>query len=477
MKVVFASSEIYPFAKTGGLADIAGALPRKIASQGVKVFGFMPLYKTVDINKHGIIKIDASVNVNLNNRVYTFEVYKKMDDATFFFLKNDELFGRDYLYGPPEGDYPDNDIRFGAFSYAVMEFIKKENLNPDLIHVNDWQTALIPVLNYHKYNNHHVRTVITIHNLAYQGIFDKFAIERLNLDWDIFHMEALEYYDKVNFLKGGIVFSSAITTVSPTYAKEITYPEYGYGLDGVLRKYSNKLYGILNGIDYDVWNPETDKHIYENYCTFTIQKKSINKKLFLKEVGLKDKSKPLYIFIGRLAHQKGVDLIRDSIEEMSKMHVNFAILGTGDKGYNDFFKSIEGKYENIFVKVDYDETLSRKMYAAADFLLMPSLFEPCGLNQMIAMRYGTLVIARETGGLKDTVKDISQPYGYGILFKNPTKEEFLNALYRALELYNNKKLFENLQKKVMEIDLSIDSTARKYIKLYESLKYNREVKI
>ncbi len=477
MKVVFASSEIYPFAKTGGLADIAGALPGKIASQGVKVFGFMPLYKTVDINKHEIIKIDASVDVSLNNRVYTFEVYKKIDDATFFFLKNDELFGRDYLYGPPEGDYPDNDIRFGAFSYAVMEFIKRENLNPDLIHVNDWQTALIPVLNYHKYNNHHVRTVITIHNLAYQGIFDKFAIERLNLGWDLFHIEALEYYDKVNFLKGGIVFSSAVTTVSPTYAKEITYPEYGYGLDGVLRKYSNKLYGILNGIDYDVWNPETDKYIYENYCVFTIQKKSINKKLFLKEVGLKDETKPLYIFIGRLAHQKGVDLIRDSIEEMSKMPVNFAILGTGDKEYNDFFKSIEGKYENIFVKVDYNEALSRKMYAAADFLLMPSLFEPCGLNQMIAMRYGTLVIARETGGLKDTVKDISQPDGYGILFKNPTKEEFLNALYRAVELYNNKKLFENLQKKVMEIDFSIDNTARKYIKLYESLKYSREVKI
>jgi len=290
-------------------------------------------------------------------------------------------------------------------------------------------------------------------------------------------MEALEYYDKVNFLKGGIVFSSAITTVSPTYAKEITYPEYGYGLDGALRKYSNKLYGILNGIDYDVWNPETDKHIYENYCTFTIQKKPINKKLFLKEVGLEDKAKPLFIFIGRLAHQKGVDLIIDSIEEMSKMPANFAILGTGDKEYNDFFKSIEGKYENIFVKVDYNEALSRKMYAAADFLLMPSLFEPCGLNQMIAMRYGTLVIARETGGLKDTVKDISQPDGYGILFKNPTKEEFLNALYRAAELYNNKKLFKNLQKKVMEIDFSIDNTARKYIKLYERLKYSREVKI
>lgn len=475
MKVVFASSEIYPFAKTGGLADISGSLPKEIAKKGIKVFGFMPLYKTVDIEKHKIKPINVYIDVFLNGRTYTFEVYKLIDNVIFFFLKNDELFGRDYLYGTPEGDYPDNDVRFGAFSYAVMEFIKKEELDPDIIHVNDWQTSLIPVLTYYKYNWHHVRTVLTIHNLAYQGIFDKFAIERLNLGWDLFHMEALEFYDKVNFLKGGIVFSSAITTVSPTYAKEILKPEYGFGLDGLLRKYENKLYGIINGIDYNVWNPETDKYIYENYCEYTIEKKSINKKLFLKETNLEGEEKPLFIFIGRLAQQKGIDLIKDSIEELSKLPINLAILGSGDKEYNDFFESIKGKYENIFIKVGYDEPFSRKMYAAGDFLLMPSLFEPCGLNQMIAMRYATLVVARKTGGLNDTVVDISQPDGYGILFENPNKYEFLNAINRAIDLYNNKQKFLELQKRVMGFDFSIESTAQKYIKLYESLKYSREV--
>lgn len=476
MKVVFVSSEIYPFAKTGGLADISGALPVKLAKEGIRTIAFMPLYKTVDIDKHGLKKIDVSIDIHLNEKVYTFEVFKKTDSVSFFFMKNDELFGRDYLYGPPEGDYQDNDIRFGAFSYAVMEFIKKENINPDIIHVNDWQSALIPVLNYDKYNLHHVRTVLTIHNLAYQGIFDKFAIERLNLGWHLFHMEALEFYDKLNFLKGGIVFSSAITTVSPSYAKEISTPEYGHGLDGILRKYSNKLFGIINGIDYNVWNPETDKYIYENYCSYTLSKKSLNKKKFLKEIGL-DENKPLFIFIGRFAQQKGIDIIKESLEDLSKMPLNLVILGSGDRHYNDFFNSIKDNYENIYIKVDYDEPFSRKMYAAADFLLMPSLFEPCGLNQMIAMRYGTLVIARATGGLKDTVKDISQEGGYGILFNNPTKEDFLNAINRGLDLYRNKKLFSSLQQKVMDIDFSIENTVRKYIKLYESLKYGKEVEL
>ncbi|WP_297887655.1 glycogen/starch synthase [Sulfurihydrogenibium sp.] len=477
MKVVFVASEMYPFAKTGGLADIAGALPVKLSKFGIRTFAFMPLYKTVDTEKFDIKPININVDIYLNGKNYTFEVYKKIDGATFFFLKNDELFGRDYLYGPPEGDYPDNDIRFGAFSYAVMEFVKKENLNPDIIHVNDWQASLIPVLTYYKYGWHDVKTVLTIHNLAYQGIFDKFAIERLNLGWDIFHMEAIEYYDKVNFLKGGIVFSTAVTTVSPTYAKEILTPEYGYGLDGILMKYEDKLYGIINGIDYDVWNPETDKNIYKNYCSYTIENKVINKELFLKEIGLENPEKPLFIFIGRLAYQKGIDLIKDSIEEISKLPVNFALLGSGDKHYNDFFESIKDRYENIFIKVGYDEPLSRKMYAASDFLLMPSLFEPCGLNQMIAMRYGSLVVARKTGGLNDTVKDISESDGYGVLFEKAEKYEFLNAINRAINLYNNKTKFLELQKKVMNIDFSIENTTAKYIKLYENIKYSREVKL
>lgn len=475
MKVVFAASEIYPFAKTGGLADITGALTKNLASHGIKVFGFMPLYKNVDVDGHNIKKIDKKVDVYLNGKSYTFEIYKRVDNATYFFLRNDELFSRDYLYGTPEGDYPDNDVRFGAFCYGVMEFVLSENLNPDIVHVNDWQTSLIPVLTYYRYGLHNVKTVLTIHNLSYQGIFDKFAIDRLNLGWDIFHMEALEFYDNVNLLKGGIVFSTAVTTVSPTYAKEITSPEQGYGLDGVLKKYKDKLYGILNGIDYDIWNPETDKSLYVNYCVFNVERKSLNKKRLLRDVGLEDEKKPLFIFIGRFAKQKGIDLVIESIEELSKKEINLIILGSGDKGYNDFFNSLNGKYKNIHIRVGYDESFSRKMYGGADFLLMPSLFEPCGLNQMIAMRYATLVVARATGGLKDTVKDISREDGYGILFENFTKLDFLNGIDRAVELYcKNPDLFKSLQKTVMNLDFSLDNQVSKYIKLYETLKYTKE---
>lgn len=475
MRIVFVSSEIYPYAKTGGLADVSGALSKKLSEYGMKVFAFMPLYKSVDIYKWDIKKIEKQVRVFLNGREYIFDIFKRIDGATYFFFKNDELFGRDYLYGTPEGDYPDNDIRFGAFCYAVMEFIKDESLKPDIIHLNDWQTALIPVLTYYKYGWHDVRTVLTIHNLSYQGIFDKFAIERLGLGWDIFHMEALEYYDNVNLLKGGIVFSSAVTTVSPTYAKEITTPEHGYGLDGVLRKYKDKLYGILNGIDYQVWNPETDKSIYTNYCVFNIERKLLNKHRFIKEIGLQNEERPLFVFIGRFAKQKGVDLIIESIYQLAEKDANFVILGSGDKSYNDFFYSIQNRYKNVFIKIGYDEPFSRKMYAAGDFLLMPSLFEPCGLNQMIAMRYGTVVVARATGGLKDTVVDISQPDGYGFLFERFDKDEFINAVDRAIDLYyKNPSKFKELQKTVMTIDFSLDNQASKYIKLYEALKYTRE---
>ena len=430
MKLVYVASEVYPFIKTGGLADVAGTLPKYIAREGIKTSVFLPLYKSIDRDKFGIKKTEIEFDINLNNRNYRFTVYKLKDDIKYIFLHNSEFFDREFPYGTPDGDYPDNDLRFGAFSYAVFEAMKRMGYNPDIIHLNDWQTALIPVLLKEKYSYQfpNTKTVITIHNIAYQGIFDKFAIERLNLGWHLYHMEALEYWGNINFLKGGLVFSDAITTVSPTYAKEICTPEYGYGLDGVLRKYYHKLYGILNGIDYTIWNPSKDPYIYQNFCYRTAEKKYINKIGFYGEFGLKNPEKPLFIFIG--------------------------------------------KYSNVFVEVKYDEILSRKMYASADFLLMPSLFEPCGLNQMIAMRYLTLVVARRTGGLADTVKDINERNGYGILFEKPEKNDFLLAVNRALNLYNNKKdLFKELQKQVGKLDFSWEVSAQKYIRLYETERY------
>ena len=467
MRVLFVSSEIYPFAKTGGLADVSHSLPKALDELGVSVKSVMPLYRCVDVERFGISNTGKRVSVSLNAGDFDFEVYSVSDGVEHYFLKNDYLFGREYLYGTPEGDYPDNDLRFGAFCHAVVNLVEEGFFREEIVHVNDWQTALIPVLI--KKRGLQVKTLQTIHNLAYQGIFPKDAIEKLNLGWELFNMEALEFWGKVNFLKGGIVFSDAVNTVSPTYAKEITTPEFGFGLDGVLRKYSYKLFGILNGIDYDVWNPETDRHIYVNYTENTIGNKEINKEYFLKETGLKGMELPLFIFIGRFAKQKGVDLFVEAVEEMAELPANFAILGTGDAYYNDFFKSIRGKFKNIFVEVAYDEPMSRKMYASADFLLMPSLYEPCGLNQMIAMRYGTLVVARKTGGLADTVRDISEPGGYGFLFEEFSAREFLEAIKRAIDFYGSREKVLRLKQFVMGIDFSWNASALKYLRLYENL--------
>ena len=468
MRVLFLSSEIYPFAKTGGLADVSFSLPKALSELGVHVKSVMPLYKTVDREKFGIVPTGKRVTVSVGAGTFEFEVYRVSNAVTHYFLRNDELFGRDYLYGTPEGDYPDNDVRFGTFCWGVVKLIEEGFFRPDVVHTNDWQTALTPVLI--KKRGIGVKTLQTIHNLAYQGIFPKETVERLSLGWELFHMEALEFWGKVNFLKGGIVFSDAVNTVSPTYAREITTPEFGYGLDGVLRKYSYKLFGILNGIDYDVWNPETDPHIYVNYSENTVSRKDDNKRYFLRETGLSDESKPLFIFIGRLAKQKGVDLIIDSIEELSSLPANFAFLGTGDASYNNFFNSIKGKYPNIFVEVAYDEPMSRKMYASADYLLMPSLYEPCGLNQMIAMRYGTLVVARKTGGLADTVRDVEEPGGYGFLFEEFSPQAFLRSVKRAVDFYYEKRSrFLRLRPFVMGIDFSWSTSALKYMRLYENL--------
>ncbi|NIA11788.1 MAG: glycosyltransferase [Nitrospiraceae bacterium] len=469
MRVFFVSSEIYPFAKTGGLADVSYALPKALSEFGVSVCSVMPLYRCIDVKKHKIASTGKRVKVEIGAGTFEFEVYKVQNSVTNYFLKNDYLFGREYLYGMPKGDYRDNDIRFGAFCWAVSKLIKEGFFKPDIVHVNDWQTSLIPVI-LKKRLNLNIKTLLTIHNLAYQGVFSRESIDRLSLGWELFHMEALEFWGKVNFLKGGIVFSDAVNTVSPTYAREITTPQFGFGLDGVLRKYSYKLFGIINGTDYDVWNPETDPYIYVNYTESSIENKELNKKRFIEERGLKGEEFPLFSFIGRLAKQKGVDLILDSFNELSKVRANFAMLGTGDKYYNEAFMSAKERYPNIFIDVTYDESMSRKMYASSDFLLIPSLYEPCGLNQMIAMAYGTIVLARETGGLVDTVRDVEEPDGYGFLFERFKKEDFLKTIDRAVKFFTESRgSLIGLKRFVMGMDFSWNSSAFKYLRLYENL--------
>lgn len=459
MRVLFASSEIYPYAKSGGLADFSFCLVKYLKKAGVKVKGIMPLYRSVE--KKGIESTGKKVKVSLGVKEYTFELFTSED---ILFLHNTELFDRDYLYGPPGWSYEDNDLRFGGFSKAVAQMLSEGLIDVDIVHSNDWQTALIPVFSKEVYWLG-VRHVFTIHNLAYQGLFGRESIERIGLPPHTFNMEALEFWGLVNFLKGGIVFSDRVTTVSPTYAKEIQTQEYGYGLEGVLRKYSYKLKGILNGIDYEVWNPETDKSIYANFSSKRYLRKFDNKKALVREFGLPP-DKPLFSFINRFTHQKGVELILSSVEELSTSEGCFVFLGTGE--YQEAFRDIGNIYKNIKVIVGFDEVLARRLYASSDFILMPSLFEPCGLTQMIGMRYGCVPVVRKTGGLADTVKDISQG-GYGILFEEPTKEGFLCSVLRAIELYYNEKRFRECVRKVLKLDFSCERMEKDYEELYEEV--------
>ncbi len=472
MKIAYVASEAYPFIKTGGIADVVGSLPKFIAKEGIKIIVCIPLYKKIDIKKHGIVETDISISVNIAGKQYEYKVYKYKNNVKFYFFYNKDFFGREGIYGTESGEYEDNYLRFGTFSYAVLEFFKKTNFIPDIIHINSWQPALIPILK-EKYGEFfkNTKTIQTVHNIAYQGVFPKKVIDELGLDRKLLSSEFLEHKGKVNFLKGGIILSDAVTTVSPTYLKEICTPEYGFGLDAVLRENCHKLFGILNGIDYSIWNPEKDPYIYQNYSYKEMEKKRKNKEEFLKETGLKGKEKPLLVFIGKFKEEHGVDILIDSLRILKNLDANFAILGHGNRKFNRFFEELKGQFENIYIKVAFDEPFSRKMYAAADFLIKPSLYEPCGLSQMIAMRYGTVVIARKTGGLADTIRDISEEGGYGILFDKPKTDELVFAIERSLNIYRAKEKFENLSKYVSTLDFSWDASAAKYIRLYESLKF------
>ncbi|MGB9824774.1 MAG: glycogen synthase GlgA [Candidatus Hydrothermia bacterium] len=471
MKVLMAASEIDPLAKTGGLADVASSLPKALKKQGIDIVLVMPYYKRfVDKTGFNIRETDYAFEVKLANVNYKGKFYvTQLSEVPVYLLENDFFYDRDNLYGTSTGDYPDNGIRFGFFCYGILELAKFLK-DIDILHLNDWQTGLAPLIKLRKYEElKSIKTLISIHNLAYQGIFEKKILEDLNLGYEDFHMDGVEFFGKVNFLKAGIVYSDFINTVSPTYAQEIQTPEYGCGLDGILRKKRDVLFGILNGIDYEVWNPEKDSELYFNYSANNLfEGKQINKLKLLEEIGLKDAQKPLFGIVSRLAEQKGFDLFPSIIEHIAKENLNMVVLGAGDKVYQDMFLDISKRYSNIFVKIGFDPVLAKRIYASSDFFLMPSKYEPCGLGQLIAMRYGTIPVVRSTGGLKDTVKDIDQG-GYGVVFENYEPLELLKGIKRAISLYENKKLFEECVRKVFSLDFSWATSAMEYIKLYRKM--------
>ncbi|HDL09826.1 MAG TPA: glycogen synthase GlgA [Candidatus Omnitrophica bacterium] len=457
MKVLFCSSEVAPYAKTGGLADVAGSLPVALKEIGIDIRIVMPKYKCVNIEG------DRDL---LQGKVWVY------------FVDNKEYFHRDYLYSTPEGDYSDNLDRFVYYCKSVLEISKREGFSPDIIHCNDWQTALIPVYIKSIYSQDeffkNTRTIFTIHNIAYQGLFPSEEWEKTSLPGELFSIQGLEYYGKINLMKGAILFSDYITTVSPTYSKEIQTPEYGFGMEGILKGRSDRLAGIINGIDYSVWNPAEDKEIPQNYDIKTIDKKVINKQYLQTEYEMEiGRDIPLIGAIGRLTDQKGWDLIAEVIDEICQLDLQLIILGTGEKKYHQLMEEIATKYpRNTSINLKFDPILAKKIYAGCDLFLMPSKFEPCGLGQLISYRYGTLPIARQIGGLADTIIDLTQnpKNGTGFLFREYSGRALVEAITRAINFYRNRKGWRNVMKKVMKLDYSWKNSARQYLHLYKEIK-------
>ncbi len=475
MKVLFVASEGVPFIKSGGLADVIGSLPQALKERDVEVKVVLPLYKEISDKYKDKLKFKSHINVKVGWSDKYCGIFKmKHDGISFYFIDNEYYFGRDGLYG-----YFDDAERFAFFSKAALEILPVIDFKPDVIHSHDWHTALVNVFlkSHYLYNEYYkdMKTLFTVHNLHYQGIFSSSILNNiLGLGEEHFTSESLEYYGAVNLMKGGLLYADKISTVSKSYAKEITYPYFGEGLDGVLRKREDDLTGIINGIDDKAYNPEDDKYIYKEYNYKNIVDKQKNKIKLQKELKLKaDKSMPIISIVSRLVPIKGVDLIMHVMEEiLSTMDVQIVVLGTGDQKYEDGFKYFESKYPGkISSNIKFNNELAHKIYASSDMFLMPSLLEPCGLSQLISLRYGTIPIVRETGGLRDTVTsyDKKTNTGNGFTFKTFNAHDMLFSIKEAIETYQDKKTWKKIIENAMKADYSWDKSASEYIKIYEGL--------
>lgn len=468
-RILFAASEVYPFAKSGGLADVAYSLPRAL-NEIYDVDVIMPLYQFIDREEFNIEMIGDTFDIKLGGRTYPVILYIcKYENLTYHFIYTPLLCDRSFLYGPPQNGYEDNDIRFALFNYALLEILKRDRY--EIIHLNDWQTALLPLLLKNE-PQIKTKTLFTIHNLAYQGVFEKKALSRVGINETYFHMDSLEFYGQVNFMKAGIAYADKITTVSPTYAKEVLTAEFGCGLEGFLQHHSAKLTGIVNGIDIEHFSPSCDNMLVQPYTD--LRGKAVNKRAMLKEIDVKDSKKPLVVFIGRFTWQKGLEILISALPDMVLMDCNIVILGEGEKQYHDAIGALEKEHDNLYLKLGYDEAFSHRLYAASDFFLMPSLFEPCGLSQMIAMHYGSMPIVHSVGGLTDTVHDIAlfeskSQKGYGFVFSTPDHHRLTDALKNALELYGTKRRYNKIIKHNMLCDFSWRESSKMYIKEYEIL--------
>jgi starch synthase len=476
-RVLFLSSEAHPLAKTGGLADVAGSLPKALHKIGYEVAISLPLYRKAFPSYLPLEKL-TDIESPGKEGVKKGELYRTFvdKDLPIFLISQKDYFDRDNLYGDEKGDYPDNLERFSFFCKALLFALQKIEWRPEIIHCNDWQTALIPLYlkNLSFPDSFFVRVVslFTIHNLAYQGIFPKEKLSALGLDEEFFVPSKLEFYGKINIMKAGLLFADLITTVSPTYSREIQTPEYGFGLDGVLRERKKDICGILNGIDYDIWNPLQDSALVKKYSLDNLEGKRGNKIALQRENNLPVVDVPLIGVISRLCAQKGLDLIEKAFEEMMGLSLQFVLLGTGERNYNNTFEQIGKRFpQKTAIHITFDPEMARRIYAGADLFLMPSHYEPCGLGQMISLRYGTIPVVRKTGGLADTVKEFNPltEKGEGFVFEEYSSQEMIVALKRAISLYNKRDLWLKLLRNAMQKDYSWNRSANEYSNIYENL--------
>lgn len=480
LNILIVASEAVPFAKAGGLADVVGALPKELAKMGHNVRVVLPRYYTIDKNKLGLKQVGGPVCVHMGiiGEMWCAVLEGKMPDSDvpIYFIEHEQYFGRAGLYTDADGNgFMDNDNRFVFFSKASLEMCKMLNFKPDVIHVNDWHTSVLPVFlnTTYKYDPflNEAGTLLTIHNMEHQGEFYEGLMDVLGIGWEHFNHLGLEKNNMTNLLKGGIYHSTIINTVSDSYAEEIQSPEYGWGLEGVIQSRAGDLFGIINGIDYDIWNPEIDPFIAANYSKEDLSGKDICKKDLQKAFGLPERPDvPVIGLITRLVKQKGIDIFAEAIYELLRYDVQIALLGSGEVWAHFYFGDIAGKVPDKFACfIGYNNTLAHKIEAGADFFLMPSQFEPCGLNQLFSLSYGTLPIVRATGGLNDTIENFNEATGEGTGFKFYS----LNArsLYETVgwavyNYFNNKDTFLKLKKRAMERRFTWEGSAKKYEELY-----------
>lgn len=470
MKVLYVASEALPFMASGGLGDVAGSLPQALRKRLIGCRVVMPLYDTIKQEFKDTMKFVTSISVPVAwRRQYCGIFEAKADGVIYYLLDNQYYFKRDTIYG-----HYDDAERFAFFARAVLEMLPHLDFRPDIIHCNDWQSALTPVYYTTMYAKdpwyQGIKTVFTIHNIQYQGVYGKEIIG------DVIGLEGstniIEYDGDVNFMKGAIECADKVTTVSPSYAQEILDPWYSHGLDTILKARSWKLQGILNGIDVVNYNPETDKAIAANYNAEDWSNKKVDKEDLQKEMGLPVRADvPVVGIVSRLVDHKGLDLVKAILEELlNTTDIQVVVLGSGDWQYESFFKDMAGKYpDKMGVRIGFVPALARKIYAGADLFLMPSKSEPCGLSQMVALRYGTVPIIRETGGLRDSITDSGDGKGNGFTFKSYNAHDMLYAIRRAVDAYNNKEYWPTLVQRALECDFSWGKSANEYIKMYNKL--------